>query len=164
MKHELDIAQKLQNLIPSHVMEVVAPRKGRVFLRVKKERLREVIEFLKNEGFTHLSGITALETDDKFELLYHLGMEGTLLTVRVNLTLNNDIAPTITDIFPGALLYEREAHDLFGVKFEGNPNMKPLILPEDWPENIYPMRKNGRIKGERPKKRQKSSRKKCNKC
>ena len=52
------------------------------------------------------------------------------------------MAPTITDIIPGALLYEREIHDLFGVKFEGHPNLEPLILPEDWPRDVHPMCKN----------------------
>lgn len=125
---------------------------------MSKENLKGVISCLKEEGFVHLAGITALETNDAFELLYHLSREGTLLTVRVNLPLNDDRAPTITDIIPGALLYEREAHDLFGVKFEGHPNLEPLILPEDWPRDVYPLRKSGTTKEEKLKKKQKPSR------
>jgi len=65
------------------------------------------------------------------------------------LPLKNDVIPTITDIIPGALLYEREIHDLFGVKFEGHPNLEPLILPDDWPADNYPLRKNRTQKGNR---------------
>lgn len=143
---EFTIVKKLENLIPSHILEVSVPREGRIFVRVSKEHLKNVIAFLKDDGFVHLSGITALETNDAFELLYHLSREGTLLTVRVDLPLNDDVAPTITDIISGALLYEREIHDLFGVKIEGHPSLEPLILPDDWPKDVYPLRKSGTTK------------------
>jgi NADH:ubiquinone oxidoreductase subunit C len=110
-------------------------------VRVDGKHLKKVVSFLKDNGFAHLSGITGLQSGDSFELLYHLSGEGVLLTVRVNLPLKNDVIPTITDIIPGALLYEREIHDLFGVKFEGHPNLEPLILPEDWPRDVHLMRK-----------------------
>ncbi|MEM1607631.1 MAG: NADH-quinone oxidoreductase subunit C, partial [Candidatus Bathyarchaeia archaeon] len=64
-----------------------------------------------------------------------------LATLRVKLPQNDYIIPTITDLIPGAMLHEREAHDLFGIRFEGNPDLRPLILPEDWPAGIYPLRK-----------------------
>jgi len=143
---EPTLIKKLESLMPSHTIEVSTSREGRIFLLVDKGNLKDVISCLKEEGFTHLAGITALETDDVFELLYHLSRRGTLLTVRVNLPLNDDTVPTITDVIPGALLYEREIHDLFGVKFEGHPNLEPLILPNDWPKDVYPLRKNGTTK------------------
>jgi NADH:ubiquinone oxidoreductase subunit C len=138
---ESDVVKRLENLISPQNLEVSAPRAGRIFVCVGREHLKKVIAFLKDDGFVHLSGITGLQSGDSFELLYHLNGGGILLTVRVNLPLNDDVAPTITDIIPGALLYEREIHDLFGVKFEGHPNLEPLILPEDWPRDVHPMRK-----------------------
>jgi NADH:ubiquinone oxidoreductase subunit C len=141
-----------------HILEVSVPRARRIFVRADKEYLKDVIQFLKNEGFMHLSAITGLETNDVIELLYHLSKEGILLTVQVKLPLNEITAPTITDIILGALLYEREIHDLFGVKFEGHPNLEPLILPEDWPKDVYPLRKSGTTKEGKLKKKQKHSR------
>jgi len=44
-------------------------------------------------------------------------------------------------LVPGAILYEREVHDLLGVVFDGHPDLSRLILPEDWPEDVYPLRK-----------------------
>jgi len=138
---ESDVIKKLENLVSPKNLEISVPRTGRIFVRVDKAHLKKVISFLKDIGFTHLSGITGLQSSDSFELLYHLSRGGTLLTVRVNLPLKDDVSPTITDIIPGALLYEREVHDLFGVKFEGHPNLEPLILPDDWPRGVYPLRK-----------------------
>ena len=50
------------------------------------------------------------------------------------------VAPTITDVIPGAVLYEREVHDLLGVEFEGHPDLSPLLLPDDWPREVHPLR------------------------
>lgn len=139
---EMDIVRKLENLFSSRV-KISASCEGNISLQVGKEDLRDVISYLKNEGFMHLVAITVLETNGAFELLYHLGMGGTLLTVRVNLPLNDDGVQTVVDIFPVALVYEREAHELFGVKFEGNPNLDRFILPDDWLEDVYPLKKSG---------------------
>jgi len=146
---ESDVVKRLENLVSPSNLEVLVPRAGRIFARVGRKHLKKVIAFLKDNGFVHLSGITGLQSGDSFELLYHLNGGGILLTVRVNLPLKNDVIPTITDIIPGALLYEREIHDLFGVKFEGHPNLGPLILPDDWPADNYPLRKNRTQKGNR---------------
>jgi NADH:ubiquinone oxidoreductase subunit C len=138
---ESDVVKKLENLVSPRNLEFSVPRAGRIFVRVGGKHLKKVVSFLKDNGFAHLSGITGLQSGDSFELLYHLNGGGILLTVRVNLPLKNDVIPTITDIIPGALLYECEIHDLFGVRFEGHPNLEPLILPENWPRDVHPMRK-----------------------
>lgn len=136
------IVKSLRNIIPSDAIEASILREGQIYIRINKDNLRNLIKVLTDEGFTHLAGITALETDNEFELLYHLTKERTLLTVRVNLNFGDDVAPTITDIIPGALVYEREAHDLFGIIFEGHLNLEHFILPDDWPRDIHPMRKS----------------------
>lgn len=126
---------------------VTTPKNGRIFVNVNQENIRALVQSLKGEGLSHLSAITGLEVEDGIELLYHLCSPRTILTLRVKMPLNDAIAPTITDIIPGAALYEREVHDLLGVKFEGHKGLERLILPDGWPENEYPLRK----KGMRPK-------------
>ncbi|MEM2719131.1 MAG: NADH-quinone oxidoreductase subunit C [Candidatus Bathyarchaeia archaeon] len=140
---EVDLARRLMDRFQNRILEVSAPRANRVFIRIGREDLKEAVNLLVNEGFTHLSAITALNAEDSLEILYHFSGNSALITLRVKLPPNDFTVPTITDIIPGALLHEREAHDLFGVKFEGNPDLRPLILPEDWPAGIHPMRKKG---------------------
>ena len=123
------------------ILEFSAPRANRIFIRLGREDFKEIVKFLVDEGFTHLSAITALNTEDSLEILYHLRGSSVLITLRVALPPKDFVISTITDIIPGALLHEREVHDLFGIKFEGNPDLRPLILPEDWPADTYPMRK-----------------------
>jgi NADH-quinone oxidoreductase subunit C len=62
-------------------------------------------------------------------------------SLKVEVPVKQPVLPTITSIIPGAILYEREVHELLGVVFSGHPNLSPLILPEDWPDGVYPLRK-----------------------
>lgn len=160
---EDEIISKLkQNMGARCVFETSVPRARRIFVRVNKECLKDVILFLKNEGFAHLSAITGLEVNDAIELLYHLNREGIELTLRLKLSLNEVSVPSITDIIPGSSLYEREVHDLLGVKFKGHPDLRRLILPDEWTEGVYPLRKHQTIENTRKelRKRQEKSLKK----
>ena len=111
-------------------------------MRIDRECLKDAIEFLKNNEFTHLSAITGLEVEDGIELLYHLSNGNILLTIRIKLPKNEAVAPSITNVIRGATLYEQEIHDLLGVKFAGHPNLERLILPDDWPADNHPLRKS----------------------
>ncbi len=139
---EQEVAERLRNMHAQHILEATVPRAGQIILCVNKTGFWKLIESLKNEGFAHLSTITGLEVGGAIELLYHLTGERIILTVQVNLPLDELSMPTITDIIAGASLYEREIYDFFGVRFEGHPNLERLILPDDWPEDVYPLRKS----------------------
>lgn len=135
------IAERFGNYISLNRVEKSSSGAKRIFACVGKEYLKKVVRFLVDEGFTHLSAITALSVMDRLEILYHFSGNGVLITLRVTLPPNEHVIPTITDIIPGALLHEREVHDLFGIKFEGHPDLRPLILPENWPADVHPMRR-----------------------
>jgi len=77
----------------------------------------------------HLSAITALPADSGTLLLYHLWLDAGL-TLRVHCPGNE--APSITPILPAASWYEREAHDMLGIRFVGHPGLKPLLLAAEW--------------------------------
>ncbi|MEM3549602.1 MAG: NADH-quinone oxidoreductase subunit C [Candidatus Bathyarchaeia archaeon] len=141
MSEELVVARIIQHFGSEVFSEKPFIKKGKIFMRVDRECLRRLIEFLKNNGFKRLLAITGLETDEGVELLYHLGGGKALLNIRVKLPLNNVVAPSISDIFLGAVVYEREIYDMFGVKFQGDQNFKRLLLPDDWPNDVHPMRR-----------------------
>jgi len=81
-------------------------------------------------------------------VIYHIASKTALLSLKVPVPKEDPVLPTIVDLIPGAALYEREVHDLFGVDFEGNPDLSPVLLPDGWPDGVYPLRKEwtlGRI-------------------
>jgi len=129
----------LMDRLRNRILELSTPRADRIFIRIDREDLREAVKLLVDEGFTHLSAITALKVGDSIEILYHLSRNNIMVTLRITLPQNDHTIPTITDIIPGAMLHEQEVHDLFGVEFNGHPDLKPLILPDDWSKDTHPM-------------------------
>jgi len=120
---------------------VTAPR--RIFLTVQPLDLPQVARFLHDKlGVTHISTITGRDTGTNVEALYHYSKDGNVVTVRVPTARDNGSIPSIISLFAGAALYEREVHDILGVHFDGNGDLRPLVLPDGWPAGVYPLRKD----------------------
>ncbi len=143
MEKENKIVESLKNFLKENVLEVKIPRERRIFIRIKSEALKDAAKHLvKDLGFKHLSTITGIDLGEQIEVIYHLAHKGSIeLSLRLTVPKKNPTIPTITDVIPGAILYEREVHDLLGVTFEGHPDLSPLVLPEGWPKGVYPLRK-----------------------
>ena len=110
------------------------------------------MKWLKDElGFYHLSTITGLDSGTNWELLYHLHDGRAELTLRTAFPKAADGArphlPTVTDIIPGAILYERELQDMFGFIVDEIPDPRRYVLPEDWPADVFPLRKDYKVEG-----------------
>ena len=121
--------------------------------QVAENRLTEVLRFLKAEAtprFQRLDDLTAIdesarrERDDypDFTLVYHLLSFGPASRLRVKVAVQGDrpTASSVTELWPAANWYEREVFDLFGIRFEGHPNLHRLIMPHDW--EGHPLRKS----------------------
>ena len=143
MERENKVVESLKNFLKENVLEVKIPRERRIFVRIKNTALEDAVKHLvKDLRFKHLSTITGIDLGEQIEVIYHLAHKGSIeLSLRLTVPKKNPIIPTITDVIPGAVLYEREVHDLLGVIFEGHPDLSPLVLPEGWPKGVYPLRK-----------------------
>lgn len=136
------ISRISETLGKNRIKSIQSPRERRVNLEIEKAELKDVASILKNEGFHHLSTITAQEDSEVVEVIYHLSDGGNVVNMRVALPLNDTSLPTLTDVYPGAVLYEQEVNELMGVEFLGHPSMGRLILPEQWPRGSYLLRKD----------------------
>jgi len=143
MSTENEIIEKLKEALGENLLEASSPRARRIFVKVKSEALKGTVAFLVKElGVKHLSTITGVDLGEEIELIYHFALQGAIsISLRTAFPKNSPKAPSIVDLVPGAILYEREVHDLLGVVFDGHPDLSRLILPEDWPEDVYPLRK-----------------------
>jgi NADH:ubiquinone oxidoreductase subunit C len=79
----------------------------------------------------HLSTITGQDTGREIELLYHF-WDGGGLTLRTSLPREAPHIATLTDLIPGAAFYEREVGEMLHVTFDGHPDPRTLLLPDDW--------------------------------
>ena len=124
------------------------PRERRVTVQVTEERLLEVLEFLRGQGLTHVTAITGVDLigENAFEILYHLYWERNMVTVRTKIPRDNPVIPTVSLIFPGAVTYERELPGMFGIRVEGIPDPRRILLADDWPNDVHPLRKDYVVK------------------
>lgn len=143
MEKEKEIVENLKKLLKEGLLEAKIPRERRILVCIRRTVLMEAVNHLVNDlEFKHLSTITGVDLGEEVEVIYHLAYEGSIeLSLKLTVPRENPTIPTIADVIPGALLYEREVHDLLGVTFEGHPDLSPLVLPEGWPEGVYPLRK-----------------------
>ena len=101
-------------------------------------------KFLFDQCGLRFTIITAIDSDHCFEVLYHYSNDETGCVVTLKAFVRDRESPQITSItpmIPGAEWIEREVHDLLGIVFEGHPNLRRLILADDWPQGVYPLRK-----------------------
>lgn len=132
----------IKNNLADAVVDLKVPRTKKAYIFLKPERHRDAVSLLlKKVADTELSTITGVDLGNEIELNYHMVCEGTI-TLKNRVPKEKPVTKTITDILPGANLYEREVFDLLGVDFEGHPNLERLLLPENWPQGNYPLRRD----------------------
>jgi NADH:ubiquinone oxidoreductase subunit C len=79
--------------------------------------------------------------EDRLEALYQFVNGAVIATLRVSVGYHDTTLPTICPVIPSATLYERELMEMFGFVIQGTPDAGRLLLPDDWPDNVYPLRK-----------------------
>ena len=118
--------------------------KYRMCVQTPKEELFKLLKYLKEKGFNYLVMITCVDwiNENKFELVYQIGSFTTPLRIIIQTRVprDNPVYKSIIPIFKNATDYEREIHELFGIKFEGNPRLTPLFL-DDW-QKFHPFKKD----------------------
>ncbi len=76
------------------------------------------------------------------EVLYHFVSGANVVTLRVRTPRDDPRVPSLYELIPSVSFYERELIEMLGVTVEGTPNTERLFLPDDWPQGIYPLRKD----------------------
>ena len=148
------VVRKLKEWDSQAVAEVIEFR-GETTVVVPREHLRRAAEFLASDAalrFSFLSDLTAVDrfpSEPRFELNYHLVSLDSRkrLRIQVRVSGNDPAVPTVTSIWPGANWHEREAYDLFGIRFEGHPDLRRIVMPDDW--EGHPLRKDYPVEGYR---------------
>jgi len=135
-----NLIEQLQTYAAQSNSKVSAPRKDETFIEVDQEHIKDFISHLVNDlRILHLATMTGLDLGQNIGIVYHFFQDENTINVKSTVPKTQPTALSIVDIIPGAILYEMEIHDLFGVTFTGNPwiNQK-LLLPDDWPADLPP--------------------------
>ena len=151
LETNLDL-ERLRKFNPEAVEEVRIFR-HEVTLYVSKNHLRSTCQFLRDEedlAYKYLSDLTAVDyypKEPRFEVVYHLlSLEGLRrLRLKVRVAGDDPRIESMTPVWPACNAFEREVFDLFGIHFEGHPDLRRLLLPEDW--EGHPLRKDYPVQG-----------------
>jgi len=120
-------------------------KERRIWVSTDSNKLIEICKYIKEQGFVHLSAISVTDWLEKkeYELTYHLWSydDKILITIKTRINRKKPVIESVTPIwYENAQIHEREMHELFGVKFEGNKDLSPLFL-ENW-QGPDPFRKD----------------------
>lgn len=148
------VVQKLRAWDAQVVAEVIEFR-GETTIVVPGQHLKRAADYLLAEAslrFTFLSDITTVDRyplEPRFELNYQLLSldRRERLRLRVKLGGKDPSIATVTSVWPTANWHERENFDLFGIRFEGHPNLTRIVMPDEW--EGYPLRKDYPTEGYR---------------
>ena len=147
--------EKLQAQFPDLFFEVRRFR-DEVTVYVPREHIVDTCQFLKNDGelrYNYLSDLTGndwLDRDPRFEVIYHLySMEHfTRLRLKVRVPEDDCTCPSVTGVWSTANWHERETYDMFGIVFEGHPDLRRILTPDEWVG--HPLRQDYEIGWEEP--------------
>jgi Ni,Fe-hydrogenase III component G len=135
-----DYETDLKVLFPKS--EVVRSQPRYFWVGIERDELLDAVRTLRDRlGIHHLTTIVGEDMRDHFLLSYIMSGEA-VVALQVKLDREKPEVPTLSAVIAGAVVYERELHDLFGIMPTGHPDLRRQVLPDDWPAGIYPLRKD----------------------
>jgi Ni,Fe-hydrogenase III component G len=159
------IVRAADTLLQAFSVGAVTHAPGRVEAVVKREDLCAAVQAIIDARWGYLSAVTGLDhpwpkaakpaaapaqpaaessevMEDRLEALYQFVSGPVVATLRVSVPYHDARVPSVCGIIPSATLYERELREMFGIEVEGTPDTGKLLLPDDWPDGVYPLRKS----------------------
>ena len=144
---EEDVVEAVKKALPEGVtIGVVGPR--RITARSTRSVLFSLCERLKNQlSFEHVSCVSGVDRLDHLEVVYHISSYANqcVIEITVDIPIDSPEVDSIAPLWGGANWHEREACELFGIRFRNHPKMERLLLPFDL--TYYPFRKEIKLRG-----------------
>ena len=140
----MQLKDKINERLGAKILSWQQPALKRHYLSIKKEDICEVVRVFFKEMGLRFCTASGIDTPSAFEILYHFSFDQTGEIYSLRVTIENKKNPeidSIANIFKGAEWIEREMWEMLGLNFKNHPNLKRLLLAEDWPEHNYPLRR-----------------------
>jgi NADH-quinone oxidoreductase subunit C len=144
----MNIDEALKRIVDhfgSRILKVNRKSETRAYIDIYPKDVVDVVRYIFKDMGLRFNIASAVDDFDGLEILYHFAYDPTAIVISVRAMLKDKNDPhidTITGVTRSAWWIEREIHELFGIEFDGNNDLRPLLLPDDWPSGVYPLRKN----------------------
>jgi NADH-quinone oxidoreductase subunit C len=147
---EQNVFNKLESSLGDKLQHK-AEFRGEITYAVQASDLRDIAKFFRNDlSVDYLLDITSIDNfgeEPRFEIVYHFYSMPHALHLRLKLKLSEDVgaADTVSDIWPTADWHEREIYDMMGIKFNGHPDLRRILMWDGYP--FFPLRKDFPLAG-----------------
>ena len=139
-----EILQDITTTFKYDITYVLERSAGKDYIYIRADALLRISERMFRVLKARFNTATGFDARYHMEMLYHFTFEDVrlIVTLRVKLDKSHLEIDSLAPLIEGANWVERETHELLGVNFKGHPDLRRLLLPEDWPEGVYPMRRD----------------------
>ncbi len=143
MKRE-EVLKDFKTRFGEDIIKVFDKSAKRVYIEIKPQSITKVAKYVFKDLGARFNIASGVDARHHMEILYHFTIEDIdlVITLRVKLQKPNLEIDSLAPIFEGANWIEREIHELLGINFKGHPDLRRLLLPDGWPEGVYPLRKD----------------------
>jgi NADH-quinone oxidoreductase subunit C len=141
----------IQTSVPAALLDAKFDR-GELTLKIAREHIRATATLLQKAGYNFLEDVTCVDYypgEPRFQVIYHIVSHRLKARVRLAAPIESiDLEiDSIVPVWPSADFYEREVFDLFGIRFAGHPNLRRIMMPDEW--EGHPLRKDYPVEGYR---------------
>ncbi len=139
------LLEKIKDRFGASILKADKHSQKRLYLDIDPKDIVDIVRFVFKDLGLRFNIASAVDEFECMEILYHFSFDRTGLELSLRVALKDKINPvvdTITAVTRSAWWIEREMHELFGIRFNGNKDLRRLLLPDDWPDGVYPLRKN----------------------
>ena len=138
------IITEIQSQLGDSILEFQRKSDQRIYMDIEAQTLEQASRLMLDEIGARFQIATGVDTSDGIEVMYHWALDDQtcVITFRILLDQTKPELQSIALMCPAAEWIEREMWELLGIHFDGHPDMRHLLLADDWPEGNYPMRRN----------------------
>ena len=139
-----EILKDLKEKFKEDIVDVFDKSPKRVYIEIRAGALVRIATYVFKDLKARFNIATGTDMRECMEILYHFTLEDINLVVsfRVKLPKKDPQIDSLLPLMKGADWIEREIHELLGIRFKGHPNLKKLLLPDEWPDGVYPLRRD----------------------
>lgn len=143
MKRE-EVLSDFKARFNNDIVDFLDKHSKRVYIEIKPESLVKLATYIFKELKARFIIASGMDLRNQMEILYHFILEdiNLMISLRVRLDKSRLEVDSLSNVIEGANWIEREIYELLGIKFKNHPELKRLLLSEDWPEGVYPLRRD----------------------
>jgi Ni,Fe-hydrogenase III component G len=139
-----DVVKEIKTRFKDDIIDFFDKTPKRIYIEIKTDAIVRVGEYIFKELEARFNIASGVDARTHLEILYHFSLEyiNLLISLRVKLDKKKPEIESLANTFKGVNWIEREISELLGIEFRNHPDLRRLLLPDDWPEGVYPLRRD----------------------